>query len=69
LTIDQYNAFVAALPLIEAALAEKKVQVVRPDFGTDLSAAKTSKDTGAGDDEEEEQEDEAVDKVDDEEEE
>jgi hypothetical protein len=61
LTIDQYNAFVAALPLIEAALAEKKVQVVRPDFGTDLSAAKTSKDTGAGD--------EAVDKVDDEEEE
>jgi hypothetical protein len=41
------------------------VQVVRPDFGTDLSAARTSKDTGAGDDEEE-QEDEAVDKVDDE---
>jgi hypothetical protein len=67
LTIDQYNTFLAALPLIEAALAERKVEVVRPDFDTNLSAVRAPKDANQGGDEDE-QEDEAVQKVDDEEE-
>lgn len=45
LNIDQYNTLLAAAPLIEAALAQKDVQVVRPDYEADLSApAKDSKD-------------------------
>jgi hypothetical protein len=68
LTIDQYNTFVAALPLIEAALAERKVQVVRPNFDANLTASTTSKGQ-AGDEDDEVDDNEAVQKVDEEEEE
>ncbi|KAL5120736.1 hypothetical protein ACEQ8H_001215 [Pleosporales sp. CAS-2024a] len=32
LNLDQYNTLVAAMPLIEAALAEKNATVARPDY-------------------------------------
>jgi hypothetical protein len=32
LTLDQYNAFVAALPLLESVIAKGGEKVVRPDF-------------------------------------
>ncbi|USP75046.1 hypothetical protein yc1106_02320 [Curvularia clavata] len=38
LTIDQYNALLAAAPLIESALAKKEIQVVRPDYDSDATA-------------------------------
>jgi hypothetical protein len=44
LNLDQYNALVASLPLLEAALAEKKAQTVRPNYDADTSAAQTEKD-------------------------
>lgn len=60
MNLDQYNALIAALPLIEVALAEKKAQAARPDYEVDLNAAKISKDAddanvgdNADDDEEE----------------
>ncbi|KAF1915970.1 transcriptional Coactivator p15-domain-containing protein [Ampelomyces quisqualis] len=40
LNLDQYNTLVAALPLIEVALAEKNVQAARPEYEADLSVAK-----------------------------
>ncbi|KAH7091436.1 transcriptional Coactivator p15-domain-containing protein [Paraphoma chrysanthemicola] len=46
LNIDQYNALLASIPLIESILAEKEVEVVRPDYEANLNAtATTSKDT------------------------
>ncbi|KAF2031019.1 PC4-domain-containing protein [Setomelanomma holmii] len=45
LNIDQYNTLLGSIPLIESALAEKDIQVARPDFDADLSSAvKTPKD-------------------------
>ena len=52
MNLDQYNALVAALPLIEVALAEKKVQAARPDYEADSGGAKITKDGGAEDGEE-----------------
>jgi hypothetical protein len=43
LNLDQYNTLVAAMPLIEAALAEKKATAVRPDYDAAPAAATTSK--------------------------
>ncbi|KAH7378274.1 transcriptional Coactivator p15-domain-containing protein [Pyrenochaeta sp. MPI-SDFR-AT-0127] len=37
LTIDQYNTLLAAAPLIESALAQKDIPVVRPDYDAALS--------------------------------
>jgi hypothetical protein len=54
LNLDQYNALVSSLPLIEAALAKKEVQAARPDYEADLGAAKTSKTADTEGDEEEE---------------
>ncbi|KAH7081355.1 transcriptional Coactivator p15-domain-containing protein [Paraphoma chrysanthemicola] len=46
LNIEQYNALLASIPLIESMLTEKEVDVVRPDYEADLNAtATTSKDT------------------------
>ncbi|KAH8696967.1 transcriptional Coactivator p15-domain-containing protein [Phaeosphaeriaceae sp. PMI808] len=55
LTIDQYNMLLAAAPLIEAELTKKNVQVVRPEYDADVSAANASKvaDTGGNGDVEE----------------
>jgi hypothetical protein len=61
LNLEQYNTLVASLPLLEAALAEKKAQTVRPDYDADTSAAQTEKD--------EDDDEEVVAKVDDDEEE
>lgn len=49
MNLDQYNALVAALPLIEVALAEKKVQAARPDYEADVSDTKITKDGEAED--------------------
>jgi hypothetical protein len=56
--------------LIEAALAEKKVQPARPDYEADLGATKTEKiaDTGGAEGAEEGEEAERTSVVDDEEE-
>jgi hypothetical protein len=66
LNLEQYNALIASLPLLEAALAEKKAQAVRPDYDADPNAAKTEKDKEKDEDVPEE---EVVTKVDDDEEE
>ncbi|KAH7410060.1 transcriptional Coactivator p15-domain-containing protein [Phaeosphaeria sp. MPI-PUGE-AT-0046c] len=47
LNLEQYNTLIAALPLLEVALAEKKAQAARPDYEVDLSAAKATKDADA----------------------
>ncbi|KAL6710461.1 hypothetical protein ACN47E_008509 [Coniothyrium glycines] len=52
LTIDQYNALLAAAPLIEAALAKKDIQVVRPDYEADLETKVQAADENEEDDEE-----------------
>ncbi|OAL01166.1 PC4-domain-containing protein [Phaeosphaeriaceae sp. SRC1lsM3a] len=64
LNLDQYNALISALPLLEVALAQKKVQAARPGYDAGPSVAET-KDVeaeiedeakeveGSGDDEEE----------------
>ncbi|KAH3969271.1 hypothetical protein HBI80_032990 [Parastagonospora nodorum] len=44
LNLDQYNTLVAALPLIEVALAEKKATAARPDYDAAPPATTTSKD-------------------------
>jgi len=66
LTVEQYITLLTAAPLIESALAKKNVQVPRPDYGADFSAAKASKDDEKVQDAGEEEE--AVGKVDDDEE-
>lgn len=40
LSLDQYNAFLTAVPLLESILSKEDVQVVRPDYDIDLIAAK-----------------------------
>ena len=40
LSLDQYNAFLTAAPLLESVLSKRDVQVVRPDYDADLNAAK-----------------------------
>ncbi|KAJ4374951.1 hypothetical protein N0V83_002030 [Neocucurbitaria cava] len=68
LTVDQYNALLAAAPLLESVLAKKDIEVVRPDYDADLSAKReTEKDDDK--DEEEEEEQAQVNKVEDEDEE
>lgn len=42
------------MPLIESALAEKKVQAARPDYEADLGAPKATKDADAEDGDESE---------------
>lgn len=39
LSLDQYNAFLTALPLLESVLSKRDVQVVRPDYKAELNAA------------------------------
>ncbi|KAF1963731.1 PC4-domain-containing protein [Byssothecium circinans] len=39
LSMDQYNALVAAMPLIETVLVDKKEDVVRPDYDAPLATA------------------------------
>ncbi|KAF2115310.1 transcriptional Coactivator p15-domain-containing protein [Lophiotrema nucula] len=48
LTIDQYNALVSSLPLIESALVKQGEKVIRPDYDGDGAGA-------AGSDDEEEE--------------
>ncbi|KAF5852718.1 hypothetical protein GGP41_008164 [Bipolaris sorokiniana] len=43
LSIDQYNALLAAAPLIESALAKKDIKVIRPDYDGDASAKPETK--------------------------
>ena len=40
LSLDQYNAFLTAAPLLESVLSKKDIQVVRPVYDADLTAAK-----------------------------
>ncbi|EUC49642.1 hypothetical protein COCMIDRAFT_84208 [Bipolaris oryzae ATCC 44560] len=44
LSIDQYNALLAAAPLIESALAKKDIKVTRPDYDGDASTKSEAKD-------------------------
>lgn len=55
LPIDQYNALLAAAPLLETVLAGKEEKVVRPNYGGEAVDAKEEDDVG---DDEEAQEDE-----------
>ncbi|EMD97366.1 hypothetical protein COCC4DRAFT_170549 [Bipolaris maydis ATCC 48331] len=48
LSIDQYNALLAAAPLIESALAKKDIKVIRPDYDGDASAKSATKESGKG---------------------
>ncbi|KAL1609480.1 hypothetical protein SLS59_000985 [Nothophoma quercina] len=41
LSIEQYNALLAAAPLLESILTQKNIQVARPDYEADLNAAET----------------------------
>lgn len=68
LTVDQYNALLAAAPLLESVLAQKKIEVVRPDYDADLSA-KPEAEKDDDKDEEEEDEQAQVNKVEDDDEE
>ncbi|XP_014556517.1 hypothetical protein COCVIDRAFT_26735 [Bipolaris victoriae FI3] len=43
LSIDQYNALLAAAPLIESALAKKDIKVIRPDYDGDAGAKPETK--------------------------
>ena len=66
MTVEQYITLLTAAPLIESALAKKNVQVPRPDYDADFSAAKASKDDETVQDAgKEEEKEEAVGKVDD----
>lgn len=62
LTVEQYNALLAAAPLIEAALAKKDIRVVRPDYEGDAGAKgdveEKSKEQGGEEGGEEDDEDE-----------
>ncbi|CAO2653946.1 Nn.00g106790.m01.CDS01 [Neocucurbitaria sp. VM-36] len=62
LTIDQYNTLLAAAPLLESVLAQKDIEVVRPDYHADFSTKEEAVKEG-------EEEEDQVKKVDDEEEE
>ncbi|KAF1836397.1 PC4-domain-containing protein [Decorospora gaudefroyi] len=68
LTVDQYNTLLAAAPLIESALAQKNIQVVRPDYEADLNAKpEAPKESGKEqEDDQDEAADDAVAKVEDE---
>ena len=48
MTIDQYNTLLAAAPLIESALSQKNVHVVRPNYDADPGVAKASENTDVG---------------------
>ncbi|KAJ4336055.1 hypothetical protein N0V87_005635 [Didymella glomerata] len=39
LSLDQYNAFLTAAPLLESVLSKRDVQVVRPNYDADLNPA------------------------------
>jgi len=41
LSLDQYNAFLTATPLLESVLSKRDIQVVRPDYDADPNAAKS----------------------------
>lgn len=41
MSIEQYNALLAAAPLLESILTQKNIQVARPDYEADLNAAET----------------------------
>lgn len=69
MTADQYITLLNAAPLIEFVLAKKNIQVPRPDYDADSSAAKASKDDEKAEEAGEEEKEEIVGKVDDEEEE
>lgn len=58
LSVDQYTALLNAIPLLEQALADKGVEVPRPDYEADLAAASAVKDQ---DQEEEEKAEEDAD--------
>ncbi|KAF2201302.1 PC4-domain-containing protein [Delitschia confertaspora ATCC 74209] len=45
LTLDQYNALLAAVPLIDAVLSEKGEKVTRPDYSGTASVAKDKDET------------------------
>ena len=38
--MDQYNALLAAAPLLESVLAKKEIQVARPNYEADAVTAK-----------------------------
>lgn len=40
LSLDQYNALLTAAPLLESVLSKMDVQVARPDYDADPTAAK-----------------------------
>ena len=41
--MDQYNALLAAAPLLESVLAKKEIQVARPNYEADTGDAVTAK--------------------------
>ncbi|KAF2124117.1 PC4-domain-containing protein [Dothidotthia symphoricarpi CBS 119687] len=54
LSIENYNALLAAAPLIESVLAKKGVEVVRPEYEGAEKSVQTNKEEPAEEDEEEE---------------
>ena len=44
LSIEQYNALLAAAPLLETVLSKKNIKVARPDYKADSSAAEAAED-------------------------
>jgi hypothetical protein len=59
--VGQYNALLAAAPLLESVLVKKEVQVARPNYEADIDNAVTVKDEV---DEEQQSSEEAVDEDD-----
>lgn len=53
--MDQYNAFVTALPLIESVLIEKNEKAIRPEYEDDTLPSGATE-AGKGREEEEEEE-------------
>ncbi|KAF3010845.1 hypothetical protein E8E13_008922 [Curvularia kusanoi] len=48
LSVDQYNALLAAAPLLESVLVKKDLQVARPNYEADIDNAATAKGEGEG---------------------
>lgn len=44
LTLEQYNALMSAVPLIESVLTKKGDRVVRPEFDEDISVVEQNSD-------------------------
>jgi len=42
LSIEQYNALLAAAPLLESVMSKRDVQVTRPDYDTDPNTAEAA---------------------------